>query len=50
MYGEPALLATPVVCAPQAYNGAVREQLADLQRGRMLGATFDVVAQRGAGA
>ena len=33
----------------QAYNGAVREQLADLQRARMLSAMFDVVAQRGAG-
>ncbi len=33
----------------QAYNGAVREQLADLQRARILSATFDVVAQRGAG-
>ncbi len=35
--------------APHAYNGAVREQLADLQRGRIVAATFDVVAQRGAG-
>ena len=33
----------------QAYDGAVREQLADLQRARLVGATFDVVAQRGAG-
>jgi len=35
--------------AAQAYNGAVREQLVDLQRARILSATFDVVAQRGAG-
>ncbi len=34
---------------PQAYNGAVREQLADLQRARIIGAMFDVAAQRGAG-
>jgi len=34
---------------PQAYSGAVREQLADLQRARVIGATFDVAAQRGAG-
>ncbi len=34
--------------AAQAYNGAVREQLADLQRARIVGAMFDVVAQRGA--
>jgi AcrR family transcriptional regulator/DNA-binding MarR family transcriptional regulator len=33
----------------QAYNGAVREQLSDLQRARIIGATFDVAAQRGAG-
>jgi len=33
----------------QAYNGAVREQLGDLQRARIIGATFDVAAQRGAG-
>jgi AcrR family transcriptional regulator len=35
--------------APQAYNGVVREQLADLQRARVIGAMFDVAAQRGAG-
>jgi len=35
--------------AAQAYNGAVRGQLADLQRARMLAAMFDVAAQRGAG-
>jgi len=35
--------------AAQAYNGVVREQLADLQRARILSAMFDVVAQRGAG-
>ena len=35
--------------APQAYNGAVREQLADLQRARVIGAMFDVAAQRGVG-
>ncbi|MGH2878030.1 MAG: TetR/AcrR family transcriptional regulator [Solirubrobacteraceae bacterium] len=35
--------------ARQAYNGVVREQLADLQRARIVSATFDVVAQRGAG-
>src|SRR5487761_552729 len=33
----------------QAYDGAVREQLADLQRARILSAMFDVVAQWGAG-
>ena len=32
--------------APQAYNGAVRDQLADLQRARMLGAMFDVAGER----
>lgn len=32
-----------------AYSGAGREQLADLQRARIVSATFDVVAQRGAG-
>ncbi len=37
------------VRAPQAYNGAVREQLADLQRARIIGSMFDVAAQRGAG-
>jgi AcrR family transcriptional regulator/DNA-binding MarR family transcriptional regulator len=37
------------VRAPRAYNGAVREQLADLQRARILSAMLDVVAQRGAG-
>jgi AcrR family transcriptional regulator len=35
--------------APHAYNGAVREQLADLQRARIIGAMFDVAALRGAG-
>jgi len=35
--------------AAQAYNGAVREQLADLQRARLIAAMVDVVAQRGAG-
>ncbi len=35
--------------AAQRYNGAIREQLAELQRARILGATFEVVAQRGAG-
>lgn len=34
---------------PGAYNGAVRVQLADMQRARMLSAMFDVAAQRGAG-
>jgi AcrR family transcriptional regulator/DNA-binding MarR family transcriptional regulator len=33
----------------QSYNGAVRERLAELQRTRIIGATFDVVSQRGAG-
>jgi AcrR family transcriptional regulator len=32
-----------------AYSGAVRGRLAELQRARLTGATFDVVAQRGAG-
>jgi AcrR family transcriptional regulator len=32
-----------------AYNGAVREQLAELQRARIIGAMFDVAAQRGVG-
>jgi AcrR family transcriptional regulator len=32
----------------RGYDGAVREQLADLQRSRMLAAMFDVAAQRGA--
>lgn len=31
---------------PQASNGAVREQFADVQRARMLGAMFDVAAER----
>jgi len=35
--------------APQAYNGAVRAQLADLQRARLLSAMFDVATERGAG-
>jgi AcrR family transcriptional regulator/DNA-binding MarR family transcriptional regulator len=35
--------------APQAYNGAVREQLADLQRARIVAAALDVAAQGGAG-
>ncbi len=35
--------------APRAYNGAVRGELAELQRARMLGAMFDVASQRGAG-
>jgi AcrR family transcriptional regulator len=39
----------PHAHTPQAYNGAVREQLADLQRARIVAATFDVVAQGGAG-
>jgi len=34
--------------AAQAYNGAVREQLSELQRARMLAAMFDVVAEKGA--
>jgi AcrR family transcriptional regulator len=37
------------VRAPQAYNGAVREQLSDLQRARLIGAMFDVATLRGAG-
>ncbi len=32
----------------QRYNGAVREQIADLQRARIIGASFEVTAQRGA--
>jgi AcrR family transcriptional regulator/DNA-binding MarR family transcriptional regulator len=35
--------------ALRAYNGAARGQLADLQRARMLGAMFDLAAERGAG-
>lgn len=35
--------------APQTYNGAVRAHLAELQRGRILSAMFDVAAERGAG-
>jgi AcrR family transcriptional regulator len=35
--------------APQAYNGAVRAQLADLQRARLLTAMFDIATERGAG-
>jgi AcrR family transcriptional regulator/DNA-binding MarR family transcriptional regulator len=37
------------VCSPRAYNGAVREQLSDLQRARIIGAMFDVATLRGAG-
>ena len=33
--------------APQAYNGEVRTQLADLQRARLLSAMFDVATERG---
>jgi AcrR family transcriptional regulator len=33
---------------PHAYNGAVRAQLADLQRARLLSAMFDVATERGA--
>jgi AcrR family transcriptional regulator len=35
--------------ASQAYNGAVREQLSELQRARILSAMFEVAAERGAG-
>jgi len=35
--------------AAQAYDGLVREQLADLQRARIIGAMFQVAAERGAG-
>ncbi len=34
--------------AAQRYNGAIREQLGELQRARIIGATFEVTAQRGA--
>jgi AcrR family transcriptional regulator/DNA-binding MarR family transcriptional regulator len=34
--------------ARQAYNGAIRAQLGDLQRARLIGATYDVSAERGA--
>jgi AcrR family transcriptional regulator/DNA-binding MarR family transcriptional regulator len=37
------------VRAPGSYNGAVREQLSDLQRARIIGAMFDVATLRGAG-
>jgi AcrR family transcriptional regulator len=33
--------------ASQAYNGVVREQVSDLQRGRIVAATFEVSAQLG---
>jgi AcrR family transcriptional regulator/DNA-binding MarR family transcriptional regulator len=36
------------VRAPQAYNGAVRSQLEELQRARIVSAVFDVAAERGA--
>jgi len=35
--------------ATHAYDGAVREQISELQRARVIGAMFDVAAQRGAG-
>jgi AcrR family transcriptional regulator len=35
--------------APQAYNGSIRAQLADLQRARLLSAMFDVATELGAG-
>jgi AcrR family transcriptional regulator len=35
--------------AARAYNGAVREQLADFQRARILGAMVEVATKRGAG-
>lgn len=35
--------------AAQAYNGAVRRQLGDLQRARIIAAMFDVAAQQGPG-
>jgi len=38
-----------VVSAPQAYNGVIRSQLADLQRARILSATFDMCSERGVG-
>lgn len=38
----------PAQGAPQ-YDGAVAQQIAGIQRARMLSATFDVVARRGAG-
>ena len=34
--------------APQAHNGAVRSQLQELQRARIISAMFDVAARRGA--
>jgi AcrR family transcriptional regulator len=37
------------VRAAQAYDGIVREQIADLQRARILSAMFEVVGERGAG-
>ncbi len=45
--GRPAK--RPGARAAQRYNGAVREQLGELQRARIIGATFEVTAQRGAG-
>ena len=35
--------------AAQSYNGAVRNQLSELQRARILSAMFEVAAERGAG-
>lgn len=35
--------------APQAYNGHVREQLADLQRARLISAMVEVCCERGTG-
>jgi AcrR family transcriptional regulator len=37
------------VRAPRAYDGFQRERLGELQRARIVGATFDVVCERGAG-
>lgn len=36
------------VSAPQAYDGAIRPQLEELQRARIVNATLDVAAERGA--
>jgi AcrR family transcriptional regulator/DNA-binding MarR family transcriptional regulator len=42
-------VAVKMAVRKRGYDGAVREQLADLQRSRMLAAMFDVAAQRGVG-
>ena len=46
--GSARLARRGVQSAPQTFDGAVRSQLEELQRARIVNATFDVAAERGA--